>query len=411
MASVILLLVLWVVIGSAICWAFFRRRLLSGWLEPVLRYPILIIESDDWGVGPAEDSAALDTIAEMLSRYTDRHGRHPVMTLGIILGQPDRQRMKKGTGVYRRSTLDSDTYQPIREAITRGGESGVFDVQLHGMEHYWPDAVMKYAQNNVAVSAWLHDASNPPATELPDYLQSRWIDASTLPSVGFDQGSINVAVREEVNCFSECFGRPPTVAVPPTFVWTEAVEHAWAAMGIKTIVTPGRRNTGRDKEGRLTHDRELFFNGKQSADAVIYLVRNNYFEPALGHDKETGLDALCQNTRLGKPTLLESHRFNYIGDKAEGSLQILEGMLHQALGRLPDIVFLTTHELSEIYRRTDRRYIDTAYSRRVNICYKRVMQNSGTKKKVMVWLLLLPLMLILSPAIFFPSSRRRQGDA
>lgn len=411
MASVIWLLSLWAVVGGAIFFLLFWRLLVNSWSEAVLRYPVLIIESDDWGVGPAEDGPALENIAGMLIQHSDRYGHKPVMTLGIILAQPDRRRMKQGVSGYSRSVLDSDQYRPIREAIIKGESSGVFDLQLHGMEHYWPAAVMKSAHNNANVSAWLYDASNPPATQLPDYLQSRWIDASSLPSACLDPESINVAVREEVNSFSECFGKPPRVAVPPTFVWDEAVGQAWSRIGITTIVTPGRRNTGRDKKGKLICDRALIFNGEQASGSAIYLVRNNYFEPALGHDKEKALEAIYQNTRLGRPTLLESHRFNYVDDNAEISLQLLDGMLTNAIQRFRNIIFMTTHELSEIYRNGDGRYIDTSCSMRVNICFKRVMNNFGIKKRMMVWLMLLPLIIILAPTIFVPRSTRHQGNA
>ena len=39
--------------------------------------------------------------------------------------------------------------------------------------------------------------------------------------------------------FAEVFGVTPEVVVPPTFVWTDAVESAWARAGARVVVTPG----------------------------------------------------------------------------------------------------------------------------------------------------------------------------
>ena len=42
------------------------------------------------------------------------------------------------------------------------GAAGVFALQLHGLEHYWPDALM--AANDPAVRSWL-EGEMPAATE------------------------------------------------------------------------------------------------------------------------------------------------------------------------------------------------------------------------------------------------------
>ena len=49
-----LLLVLWAGVLLA-----FAGPLVARWREPVLRHPVLAIESDDWGAGPPAQAAAL----------------------------------------------------------------------------------------------------------------------------------------------------------------------------------------------------------------------------------------------------------------------------------------------------------------------------------------------------------------
>src|SRR4029078_6674252 len=87
---------------------------------------------------------------------------------------------------------------------------------------------------------------SPPTEALPAPLQSRWIDASQLPSAPLDAAVIKAAAREEVDAFARAFGQAPAVVVPPTFIWNPNVERAWREAGIKVLITPGVRYEGRD---------------------------------------------------------------------------------------------------------------------------------------------------------------------
>ena len=53
----------------------FARPLLARWREPVFRYPILILESDDWGAGPLAQAEALACVSALLQRIRDASDR------------------------------------------------------------------------------------------------------------------------------------------------------------------------------------------------------------------------------------------------------------------------------------------------------------------------------------------------
>ncbi|NWG74418.1 MAG: hypothetical protein HXY24_07395, partial [Rubrivivax sp.] len=112
-----------------------------AWREPVLRHPVLIVESDDWGAGPLEQAAALREIAHVLARHRDATGRTPVMSLALVLAVPDGMAIRSGEA-YRRVALDDPRFEPVRQALRAGRERGVFALQLHGLEHYWPPALL-----------------------------------------------------------------------------------------------------------------------------------------------------------------------------------------------------------------------------------------------------------------------------
>ena len=342
---------LWIVATAAAAVVAFRGELSRAWKEPVLAVPILIIESDDWGFGPGEQAERLRDIAALLARHRDDEGRPAVMTLGVVLAGPDttRTRAEGGPG-YVRLALDAPELQGVRSAMLDGRGHGVFALQLHGMEHFWPPALLEAARTDSSVHGWLTGPGVPPTEVLPSHLQSRWIDASRLPSKDLPASEALGATSEEASAFKRIFGAAPEVVVPPTFVWTPDVEAGWFSAGVRVLVTPGRRYEGRDSHGRPIRASGAIHNGERAASGLTYVVRDDYFEPALGHGAARGLDALQAKTRLGRPALLETHRANFLGAHAARSLEELDRLLAAAKAAFPALRFMSTAELASHYR-------------------------------------------------------------
>jgi len=324
----------------------YRRDLLAPWQEPVLRYPVLIIESDDWGAGPLSQAEALQRLADILSRYEDGEGCHPVMTIAVVLAVPDGQAIRS-SGRYHRRELGDACFLPVREALHTGARQGVFSLQLHGLEHYWPATLM--ASEEPGVRQWL-EQDQPQATEtLPAHLQSRWLNASQLPSRPLPVQEIERAVGDETALFAVELGQDAKVVVPPTFVWEGNVESAWAEQGIEFLVTPGRRNSCRDERGEPGCTGGAIRNGEKG-NGLIYIVRNDYFEPERGHTAQRALDALRSRTRQGRPCLLETHRSNFLGDDTGGACEELDRLMSEALSASADLRFMSTLELGQAMR-------------------------------------------------------------
>lgn len=361
MSFILLIPLAWLVLVAGIL-LWYRRELLALWREPVLKHPVLIIESDDWGAGPVEPQAqALDRLVDLLTQFKDCTGRHPVMTLAIVLAVPDGPAIR-ATGRYHRITLEHPMFAPVLAAIERGRKAGVFALQLHGLEHYWPSALM--ASEDPAVRAWL-ESDPPAATErLPAHLQSRWTDASVLPSRPLSAEEIVRAVHEEVELFERVFGERPRVAVPPTFVWNEAVEAAWAREGIDVVVTPGLRSACRNAQGLPDCDAGPLHNGQRLSD-MTYVVRDDYFEPQRGHTAERALHALERKWAQGRPCLLELHRSNFLAgaETADRTYEEIDALFRQALSRRPAPRFVTTAELLDRCTQREAALVETLIRR------------------------------------------------
>jgi hypothetical protein len=349
-----MVLLLWV--GTLLA---FAAPLAARWREPVLKHPVLIIESDDWGAGPLCQADALARLSAMLQRIHDLRGRPAGMTLGVVLEVPDGMRIAAASCTeYHALPLADARFDGVRAAMQAGIQAGVFAPQLHGQCHFWPPAVMAAAQSDASVHAWL-TAPEPTATEdLPAPLQSRWIDASALPSRALTAEAIRHAVAEETAGYRAVFGRAPQVAVATTFIWSDAVEAAWARAGVEVVITPGRRATCRNGAGQPDCVDATMLSGKLSPAGQTYLVRDVYFEPALGHAPQRLADGLVARARQGRACLAETHRFNFLPSE-DASLATLEAALNAALAACPHVRFLFPLELARALQTRDPAWVET----------------------------------------------------
>ena len=159
---------LWLAASTALLALAFRHALSAAWREPVLRSPVLILESDDWGYGPLVQAERLDRLADVLAGFRDTLGSHPVTTLGVVLGGPDTERIRADDcRSYHRVTLADPRLAAVRDAMLRGVARGVFALQLHAMEHFWPASMMRRAAVDAQVRRWLIGAAFPATEELP----------------------------------------------------------------------------------------------------------------------------------------------------------------------------------------------------------------------------------------------------
>jgi hypothetical protein len=378
-------LALWFFISGALIFIYSRRELVAVWREPVLRRPVLVIESDDWGAGPANQSGVLDEVRLLLAGFSDSNGRPPVMTLGIILATADGNKFRSN-GSYQRTLISEASYRPLLDVINKGVEAGVFSVQLHGLEHFWPSALVTASEGNMGVKAWLNKAPLAATEDLPSPLQSRWVDASVLPARSLSRMDVKRAVREEVDAFQSVFAVIPEVAVPPTFIWNRDVEQAWAAAGVGVIVTPGRRFETRDGKGQPADAGAPIYNGQVGEKGIIYLVRDVYFEPSLGHRAEQALTALESKIRLCRPALFETHRFNFLGTEEEKNraLAELERLLRMAVKNYPDLAFLSSGKLATILKNKEPEWLELGFRRRLHIWITRLGEFPRLRK--LAWL-------------------------
>jgi len=345
------------------------RPLVAYWREPAFRLPVLVFESDDWGPAPDEHAQLLSEIGALLGEFRDDRGHHPVMTLGVVLAVPESSEAFAANP--RELTLPDQRFRPIVDAMQLGVRNGVFRLHLHGRSHYWLEALTDASRSDPTIAHWLAGPESWRTEALPPGLQTRWAPEIRGVRVTMPAEAVRKAAEAEARLFAECFGAPATVAVPTTFVWNPDVVRGWAVAGIRAIVTPGRYYRHR---GQFAHPSSapLITNGMRS-QGTCYVVRDRYFEPFKGHSAEQGLRALAENTALGRPTLLEIHRVNFLeGTLRERTLSAIRGLLSTALVEYPNLRFLPTIDVVNALEATSSEILEQALPARVATWCRRV---------------------------------------
>ena len=132
----------------------------------------------------------------------------------------------------------------------------------------------------------------------------------------------------------------------------------------------------------------------------MYVVRDVYFEPALGHGAERALQDIRERHRLGRPALLEMHRFNFTGDEAQTgrSLDELDRLLAGSLATIPKLRFMSTETLAGALLARDPALLDRRFAARLRAFLLRASTHHRLRKLAWISGLALPAMVMFGVA-------------
>jgi hypothetical protein len=152
------------------------------------------------------------------------------------------------------------------------------------------------------------------------------------------------------------------------------VEAAYGKAGVSVLMTPGARFTARDEAGKPLRSGVPVFNAERGQGAIMYLVRDVYFEPVLGHASERLPRELAARSALGRPAIVETHRFNFCGPRArhEAFATLADG-LRLVRERVANVRFLSSAEVAHAIRTNDPRWLETGTLRRIATWARRAL--------------------------------------
>lgn len=350
---------------------------------------IVVIESDDWGSirMPSQEAfdllsakgidlttgdskrynlydtlasaADLDSLFSVLKRFKDKNGNHPVITALSLVANPDFDKIRENhfQQYYYESVVETlKRYYPQQDVFTywrQGISEKLFMPQFHGREH-------------LNVAAWMHALQRNDSSTKAAFDQGIWGFNNALPlevsyQAAFDLESLDdlkqheEIIQDGLSMFEKLFGYKATFFVAPNGILHEQLYPATRRMGIDFLYS-AKLHPVPVRPGKFK--KRFNYLGKKSVADQRFITRNAFFEPS-----QYNLNCVqqCLNEielafRFKKPSIISSHRVNYIGQHVvknrEHGLRQLELLLTSIMSRWPDVEFMSSDALGRLMQTT-----------------------------------------------------------
>lgn len=351
----------------------FTHNLLNipGWRT---KRHIVVFESDDWGairmpskeiynklllegyrvdknVYESNDSLAreddLTALFDVLVKYKDKNGNHPIITANCAVANPDFDKIKSDDYQHYYYEPFTETFKRYKgcehsfELWKQGLAEKVFMPQFHAREHLNVARWMHYLQNNDIDTRHVFEYGIMglfPKGDFHNYFQVALDDSE------YRLQPIDEIVSEGLDLFENIFDFKSKTFIAPCYTWKPELEEILFDKGIVGLQGAlYQRNPG----GK--HIRH--FMGTHNNLGQIYTIRNCSFEPTQGSDQYACLNRMKYAFRWNKPGVVSAHRINFIGAIDEknriNNLRQLDALLSGMLKTWPDIEFMSSNQLVE----------------------------------------------------------------
>lgn len=359
------------------------------------KYPIVVIESDDWGSLRTKDIATrdqlnkiskavendaytqLDSIAtqedlellfEVLDSVKDRNGNPACLTANVCTANPDFQAIKDADFkqfYYKPFYETLEEYSNARslfELWKEGNHKNVLEPQLHGREHLHALAWLEELKvgNKDLLRAFELETWGIPYKALRTQRRSNLQAALDYYDIDGEEKYHNQWIKDSVDIFEKAFGLKPKSFIPPAYTWHSKV-HAHlklqgiiSVQGIKLQYQPEHNTI-------IKYNRRPHYIGQiDKQSQVIYAPRNAFFEPYSPDYTSISSSDWANRTlrdvdialRQKKPAIIGSHRINFIGrlnpSNRDKNLKVFKTILQKIVKNYPNIRFMNSGELANL---------------------------------------------------------------
>lgn len=342
---------------------------------------IVVIESDDWGsirmpskevydkllkegyrvdLHPYEkyDSLAseddLSGLFEVLSKYSDRRGRHPIITANCAVANPDFDKIEQ-------SEFTQYYYEPFTTTLKRyNGCKNSFELWQQGIKNkvFMPQF---HAREHLNVARWLDVLRNGDADNIFAFKQGMIgifpkknhkignIFQVALDNSKYEDQPIEEIISEGLTLFEKLFGFKSKTFIAPCYTWSPEIEKVLNEKGVSGL--QGMVYQSVPGGNHIKH-----WMGTKNQYGQVYMIRNAFFEPSLRGDNHDEVNDCLYRIkcafRWNKPAIISAHRINFIGaihgENRDMNLKSLSVLLSSIIRQWPDVEFMSSDELCDI---------------------------------------------------------------
>ncbi len=305
-----------------------------------------------------ENKYDLEALFEILSKYKDSKGNHPIITTNFVTANPDFKKIKKSeyneyhyelfTDTYKHYCNNSDTFEVCKQGIS----NKLIYPQFHGREHLNVNRWIKALKRNQHETrlAFQNEMFGLSTTITKENRKSYMaaLDFDDISEMS-DQKKILI---EGLRLFKEIFGYESETFIAANYIWHSSLENTLASCGVKTLQGSFKQISPSGDGHRSRQIRHRM--GEMNDVGQIYLTRNAVFEPSLNISPDPVADCLKEIEtafRWGKPAIICSHRLNFIGsiekENRDKNLKLLNKLLGKILRKYQNVEFMSTDSLGK----------------------------------------------------------------
>jgi len=337
---------------------------------------IVVFESDDWGSiripskkvqqqllektliknkDPFSKYDALETAADyyalydVLRKFTDKKGNHPVLTANVIMNNPDFEKIAVGNFETYYAESFQETYSEYTDsktafsALSEGIEQRLIVPQFHGHEHLNVSRWMKFLKEG---NERYHYAFERKCFAI-DEINAENRRGNLMAAYDYDDEIERAYIEKSIGLglqqFEQVFGFKSQTTIAPCYVWDTAVEKVFQESQVMTFQGSYVQNSPVRGKGFSNKYR---YSGQKNEEGQHYFVRNGLFEPSLAPNVDwvsKCLESIAISFQWGKPAIIGTHRINFCSrldeKQQQQNLIQLEHLLTQMLQRWPEIQF------------------------------------------------------------------------
>lgn len=346
---------------------------------------IIVIESDDWGsirmpskkiynkllakgfpvdklpylrYDSLESNTDLEMLFEVLTKFRDKNGNHPVITANTIMTNPDFEKIRSSDfkeyhyELFTKTLKRYPEHNRVFNLYKQGISKKIFYPQLHGLEHLNVNRWMKALQDKESNARSTFDLGlfdlSVSHTEITE--------DSFMDALNYSSKSELIIQREKTQkaaeLFEQVFGFRSKTFIAPCYIWSSDLECAMKEAGIISLQggVIQKEPTGK-QQNRFR--KKIHYCGQKGESGLSYMVRNANFEPSNHPDHDVIHKTLKQVEtafKNKKPAIISSHRLNFIGfiqeDNRSKNLRSFSLLLEKAIEKWPDVEFFSAEDLS-----------------------------------------------------------------
>ncbi|MFY7732911.1 MAG: hypothetical protein ACOVSR_05465 [Bacteroidia bacterium] len=336
---------------------------------------IIVFESDDWGsirmpsnevfiklkqaginvdksvyckYDSLESNSDIEHLFEILIKYKDEKGNHPVITANTVVANPDFEKIKN-------AQFKEYYYEPFSETLKKypnhdkvidyyklGINKGIFYPQFHGREH-------------VNVELWFQLLKENNLAFKLAFENNMWgLSTDVFPSMKksiqatFDSNNndfLEESIRSGLILFEQLFGYKSESFIANNFIWNSALNKTLIYNGIKYL-----QGMKYQLLPKLNNEKRLFkrhYLGEVNDLKQYYNIRNCSFEPSIDNsDFNKTLFEISNAFFWNKPAIISTHRINFIGSisqkNRDDNLKQFDKLLTNIIKKWPNIEFMNT---------------------------------------------------------------------